>query len=111
MTQAVPTNISNLREWLRKLTTTVNLLVSGKMNCVGTVTLTANAASTVVSEAEGRISNVTAISLMPFTSNAAAELGAGTMYVSAVNSIAQTFTIVHANNAQTDRTFRYALIG
>jgi hypothetical protein len=43
------------------------------------------------------------------TANAAAEVGAGTIYISAVSH--RSFTITHANNAQTDRTFGFVCIG
>ena len=46
---------------------------------------------------------------MPTTANASAEVGAGTIYVSA--RAKQTFTLTHANNGQTDRTYKYAIIG
>jgi hypothetical protein len=45
----------------------------------------------------------------PTTANAAAEQGGGTMYLSA--RAKQSFTITHANNSQTDRTFIYIVIG
>ena len=47
--------------------------------------------------------------LFPKTAHAAAELAAGGCYVSAV--AAGTFTLTHANNAQTDRTFAYVCLG
>ncbi len=98
-------------EWLRKTEPVVNGLMQGKSNNYGSVTLTANAASTTVTETEGRISTSAVILFMPTTANAAAEVGAGTMYVSATDPENHTFTITHANNAQVDRTFRYALVG
>jgi hypothetical protein len=47
--------------------------------------------------------------LFPRTAHAAAELAAGGCYVSAVGS--GSFTLTHANNAQTDRTFSYVCLG
>jgi hypothetical protein len=47
--------------------------------------------------------------LMPTTANAAAEIGAGTAYISARTK--RSFTITHANNSQSDRTFGYVVIG
>jgi DNA-binding beta-propeller fold protein YncE len=47
----------------------------------------------------------------PRTANAAAELAAGTMYITDANMGNGTFTVIHANNAQTDRDFRYAVVG
>ena len=46
---------------------------------------------------------------MPTTANASAEQGAGTMFVGP--RAKQSFTITHANNAQTDRTFAYSVLG
>jgi hypothetical protein len=46
---------------------------------------------------------------MPTTANAAAELGNGTLHVSA--RAKGSFTLTHANNAQPDRSFDYAMIG
>ena len=43
------------------------------------------------------------------TANAAAEVGAGGMYVSAQGD--GSFTVTHANNAQADRTFDYTVTG
>ena len=69
--------------------------------------MTASAASTAVADLRARPESV--ILLMPTTANASAEQGAGTIYVSA--RAKQTFTLTHANNGQTDRTFKYAIIG
>jgi hypothetical protein len=44
---------------------------------------------------------------MPTTANAAAEMDG--MFVSSRGK--QTFTITHANNSQSDRTFKYVVIG
>lgn len=79
----------------------------GKLMNTGSVTLTANVASTTVTDARAGLQSF--IGFMPQTANAAAEIGAGTMYVATQGK--QTFTITHANNAQTDRTFRYCLLG
>ena len=69
------------------------------------VTLTASSATTVVSDA--KVSQQSRIFFFPTTANGAAELGAGGMYVSSKGD--KTFTITHANNAQTDRTFDYVV--
>ena len=85
--------------------------MQGKTNNTGTVTLSASAASTIKTEVNGRIGQYTQILFFPTTANAATELAAGAMYVSARSVANNTFTITHANNAQTDRIFNYALIG
>lgn len=83
----------------------------GKLYCSGEVTLTANAATTVVTDR--RLGFGTVILFMPITANAATELYGATMYVLEANIDPRNsqFTITHANNAQTDREFRYILIG
>ena len=85
----------------------VRQLAQGRSNAVGTVTLTASAASTVVSFANCASGSVPL--LTPTTANAAAEIGNGTMYVSAVAN--GSFTLTHANNVQTDRTFLFVCLG
>jgi hypothetical protein len=92
---------------LTKINTSLQQLAAGRSNAVGTVTLTENAASTLVSDLN--CSEDSVILLMPTTANASAEQGAGTIYVSAVAR--KSFTVTHANNSQTDRTFRYAIYG
>jgi len=89
----------------RQIAEVVNRTIDGKLNSTGSVTLTASATSTVVAEARSGSDSV--ILFMPTTANAAAELA--TMFVSSRGK--QTFTITHANNGQTDRTFKYVVIG
>ena len=89
--------------FLTRVQQTVNEMLKGRGNQTGTLTLTANAASTTLTD--NLLTADSVITFMPTTANAAAEIGAGTMYVSARNN--GSFTIAHANNAQTDRTFYY----
>jgi hypothetical protein len=107
----MPKKITDPIQWLRLTEPVVNGLMQGKSNNYGSVTLTANAASTTVTEAPNRISSTSVILFMPTTANAASEIGAGTMYVSSTSPANNTFTIAHANNAQTDRTYRYIIVG
>jgi LDH2 family malate/lactate/ureidoglycolate dehydrogenase len=101
----------NTNNWLRKIVRVINGIMQGKTNNTGSVTLTANSATTTVTETGGRIGQNTLILFMPTTAHAATEFGAGTMYVSARSVANNTFTITHVNNAQNDRTFNYVLIG
>lgn len=88
----------------------VNQALKGKINSVGTVTLTASAATTTVDNAF--VSSSSVILLMPQTANASAEVGAGTIYIQPADTIDGTsFKITHANNAQSDKTFGYAILG
>jgi hypothetical protein len=93
--------------WLVKLRDVVNNIMRGKINATLDVTLTPSAATTTVSDA--RIGGGCGIYLMPLSANAAAEIGAGTIWWGAPGN--QTVTLNHASNAQTDRTFRLLIIG
>ena len=80
-------------------------LLNGQTRNRGTVTLTANVASTAVDDA--RFESAQTVVLSPLTANAAAAIA--TTYISA--RTAKQFTLAHANNAQTDRTFEYIFVG
>lgn len=85
----------------------INQLIQGRSNAVGVVTLRASQTTTTV---EAPTINADAgVFLVPKTANAAAEMGNGTLYVSSV--AAGTFTLTHASNSQTDKTYFYLCIG
>lgn len=92
---------------LKKFAQAINQLAQGRSNAVGSVTLTASAASTVVTAITCAVGSV--VLLSPLTAHAAAELAAGGCYISSVGE--KTFTITHANNGQVDRTFGYVCLG
>ena len=98
-------NLNDVPLAIRRLLEGVNALASGRSNAIGSVTLTASATTTDVTDRRSGIDSV--IALMPTTSNAAAAIG--TTYVSSRGI--GTFTLTHANNAQTDRTFSYSIQG
>ena len=79
--------------------------MQGQTNNTVTATLTANVTTTTVSDA--RIGSTSVLIPMPTTANAAAALGS--LYVTGIAK--QTAVLNHANNAQTDRTFIFAVIG
>jgi hypothetical protein len=81
----------------------------GKMDIVTELTLTENAATSTLTW-KG-LSPQSVVVFDPKTANAAAELAAGTMYVLTANRGNDAWTVTHANNAQTDRTFQVAIIG
>ena len=70
----------------------------------GTVTLTVSAATTVVQN--GKVNPKSVVVLSPGTANAAAAVA--TTYITCGTG---TFTITHANNATTGRTFGYVIHG
>ena len=94
----------------RTVATAVNQAIKGKLNSTGTVTLTHDVGSTTVNNVLVGASSV--ILLMPQTAHAAAELGNGTAYIAPADIVeGASFKITHANNAQTDRVFGYAILG
>lgn len=90
---------------LTKFAAALQGLAQGRSNAIGEVTLTANAASTVVTAIN--CGGDSEVFLTPKTANAAAALA--TTYIATV--VAGSFTITHANNAQTDKTFGYVCLG
>lgn len=90
---------------LSKIVGAIQELTRGRSNALGEVTLTANAATTVVTAMNCGADSYPI--LIPLTANAAAALA--TTYVSAV--AAGSFTLTHANNAQTDRDFGFVCLG
>lgn len=95
---------------LRDVIFAVSQLIKGRSNSTGEVTLTANATSTTITGVN--VNENAQVFLFPKTANAAAELGAGTMYAS-ISRITgtPTVTITHANAVTTDRTFGYDIRG
>lgn len=91
----------------REVSSAVNLLLDGKHNAKGSVTLTASTTTTTVNDL--RVGEDSVILFVPITANASAELGAGGMFLS--NIANNSFTITHANNSQTDRTFLFTVNG
>ena len=91
----------------RKINTAINELAQGRSNAVGAVTLAVSAVSTTVTAKNCGAGSVVLLSAL--TANAAAELGNGTIFVSAVAN--GSFTLAHASNAQNDRTFGYVCLG
>jgi hypothetical protein len=101
----VPTILDDHAQWLRLIAVALNNAISGKLNNTGAVTITANVATTTLTDS--RIGKNSMIGLMPTTANAAAALA---------NIYFTTFAdgscvINHANNAQNDRTFIYTVTG
>ncbi len=92
---------------LKKIVLAIQQLAAGRSNAVGSVTLATGSATTAVSTPNCAPGSTPI--LTPATANAAAELGNGTMYVSAVAN--GSFTVTHANSATAGRTFLYAILG
>lgn len=91
----------------RKHVDSINNVIKGRTENYGQVTLTANTATTTVTNVQ--ISENSEIMLSPKTSNAAAAIA--TTYIPEATILNGSFVIQHANNAQTDRTFGYVWVG
>ena len=108
-------SVSTQEKDLSKFALAIQGALNGRSNVAGKVTLKAATTTTSVSPTDptnpgaSTCAAQTAVLLFPTTAHAAAELAAGGCYISAVAK--QTFTITHANNAQTDRTFFYVCLG
>ena len=102
-------SLDGVVRWARQMTAWALRVTRGKTTNFGAVTLTDSAASTAVTDEKCTTGSV--ILFDPMTANAAAEIYGASMYVTAANRRNGTFTITHANNAQTDRTFRYTIVG
>lgn len=94
---------------LKNMINVINRINRGKFNCTGTITLTANAATTVITD--NRLLIDSTLVFDPMSANAATELYGATMYVLEANRNNGAWTITHANNAQTDRKFAFAILG
>lgn len=106
-----PYNGIDLDDWLKRARLVVNGSLNGKTNNTGSFTLATSTVSTTVVLALGRLGPDTVILPMPLTANAAAEIGAGTMWVSSRNVATGKFVLTHASNTQADRTFNFIMVG
>ncbi|HEX2581233.1 MAG TPA: hypothetical protein VHL08_04585 [Dongiaceae bacterium] len=89
----------------RDVARAVNAALNGKINAVQSLTLAANAGTTVL--IDQRIAASSYLAFTPRTANAAAALA--TTYVAAQGK--GQATIAHLNLAQTDRAFSVLIIG
>lgn len=89
----------------RQLALVANNLLIGKTNNTGTLTITAGAATTTLTDSKIGANSV--ILLMPTTANAAAAIA--NIYFTAF--LKGSCTVNHANNAQVDRVFKYTVTG
>lgn len=90
---------------LRKIVGVVLRLLAGKTNNVTTVTLTANATTTTLTDS--RIGGGSYIGFEPTTANAASTRS--TLYVSAKDK--GTATLTHSNTADVDKTYAVLIVG
>jgi predicted transcriptional regulator len=94
-------------EYVSRIYRNFDNVLEGRTRNQGSFTLTANVGTTTVNDA--RFESHQSLVYSPTTANASAEIGAGTIYTSTKNK--GSFVLTHANNAQTDRTFDYVIVG
>ena len=100
-----PDNPEITIEYLRQLANAINLASEGKLNANGEITLDANSTTTTLTNE--LISANSVIHLTPTTANAAAV--AGSLYPS--SQIKGEATLTHANDSNTDKTFKFSILG
>ena len=91
--------------WVRSIAQVLNNVLSGRMNAVLPITLTANSTTTTIIDA--RITFYSALSFCPTSKDAAAI--AGSLYASSQKNGQATLT--HLKTAETDCTFNLLIIG
>ena len=87
-----------------RIRSTVNELVRGRTNAVGSVTLTASATSTTLTDQ--RLMPTSVVFLSPATASAATAMSGLYIDTYAVGSC----VIHHASSAATDQTFNYVIL-
>lgn len=102
-----PQELADYPQWQRQAAAWMMEINLGHLQNTGEVTLAANQNTTVVLDSRAGPNSV--IEFMPTTSDAAAELGSGTMFVAYQTN--GRFDITHSNSASTTRTFQYAILG
>jgi hypothetical protein len=83
----------------------LNNAMSGKLNVVGELVLAAGASTTTLNDP--LITRASCVSLMPLTANAASALATLRFDPTESGSV----VVHHTNNSQTDRRFRYLVVG
>lgn len=100
-------NLAPGEGWSSRIVQAIRQLMQGRNNATGEVTLAASATTTTV--AAPNCSSESEVFLQALTAHAAAEVGNGTIYVSTIAN--GSFTITHASNSQTDRTYSWVALG
>jgi hypothetical protein len=105
-----PINWTDPLDAMRRTVNSVRGLMDGKSNNTGTVTLSAGAATTTVTDA--RVAATSHITLTPLTANAAAM----SVHISSRSGTPDTaahqqFVVTHSNTANADQNFSYSITG
>ena len=99
---------TNLRDY--QYNTEIHSMSAVSNNPYGTLTLTANATSTTITDPSTIITANSIILLFPVTATAAVAVGSATgVYISA-KTAGTSFVITHPNTADADKTFSYMIV-
>lgn len=110
---------NDTEDFLRRVASNLQIVMKGKQNNTGEITLAASATTTTVSLSKGDLTPTSVIHFMPTTANAGVEAGSGNMYVSSINAQAvsssgmpaYSFKIAHTNTSTSDRIFKFSFDG
>lgn len=102
-----PSDKADEPSFVSRLFDMLEQILKGRTRNVGEVTLTENATTTAVDNP--LFESHQTIHFTAMTADAAAEIAAGAFHVSSRGS--KQFTITHANDASTTRTFSYTFTG
>ena len=101
-----PKDLENERKHRRDLAVAVEQLFNGRSNNVLDVTLTASSGSTAVTDSRIGVNSVAIC--IPTTANASAIALPYRDFSAPVNG---SMSLIHANDIQTDKTFKVILVG
>lgn len=104
-----PLDWNNAREWMRQIAEVVNNLLDGKVNSVGTFTLTVDSLTTTVKDR--RCGPDSVILECPTTENAGGEVGIFYTSRGVLSGGVSSFVVNHGFDSRSDRSFSYAIFG
>ena len=103
--KTVPLSVPDQSAHLRMISLALNNTIAGKVNSTGSVTLTASATTTTLTDE--RVGSGSILLFMPTTANASTAFA--NLYVS--TRVEGSATLTHASSANTDQTFGYVIFG
>lgn len=106
---SVPVDHPNEEEHRRLLAEGTEAALEGKLRSISTFTLAASSLTTVVTDR--RVGPKSVIYAMPTSQTAGGEMGIWFSAIGTLSSSIPSFTVNHAFDTRTDRTFRYIVLG
>ena len=104
-----PLDWTDAKEWMRRNAETINNLLNGKLNSIGTFTLTIDSLTTTVKDRRCGPNSV--IFITPTTANAGGEVGIWFSSRGAESGGVPSFVVNHGSDSRSDRTFSYVILG